>query len=127
MLVLIDEDVPNSVGQVFRDHGHEVRLVRDILGAGTPHPVIAKVANELRAILVTWNVRHFKRLSTRRNLSEFGLHRLGRIDFQCLETKGAHRAEQMMRRIEFEYEEAQRRQDKRIFIRTTETTFIVTI
>ncbi|MGH2457822.1 MAG: DUF5615 family PIN-like protein, partial [Chloroflexota bacterium] len=106
--LLIDEDVPDSVSQVFRDHGHDVCLVRDILGRRTPDQVIATVGDTLERIIVTWNVRDFKKFAARRQSDQLRLRRLGRINFMCPESQGAIRAEQMMRRIEFEFEECQR-------------------
>ncbi len=125
MLLLIDENVPDSVSQVFRDHGHRVELVRDLLGGATPDHVVAEVGDYLNAIVVTWNVKDFKRLASRRQSDQTRLRHLGRIDFVCPETQGATRARQMMRRIEFEFEECQRQRDKRLMIRITETTFTV--
>ncbi len=57
MLLLIDENVPDSVAAVFREHGRDVRLVRDLLGGATPDHVIAEVGDYLDAIVVTWNAR----------------------------------------------------------------------
>ena len=126
MLLLIDENVPESVSEVFRKHGHDVRLVRDVLGSATPDQVIAEVGNALSAIVVTWNIKDFKKLAGRRPDDQRRLRNLGRIGFRCPEAKGAARAEASMNRIEFEYQEAQKRPDKRVMITITETTFTVT-
>jgi predicted nuclease of predicted toxin-antitoxin system len=53
MLLLIDENVPNSVAKFLADRGHDVRFVRDLLPAGTPDPVVAVVGDRLSAIVVT--------------------------------------------------------------------------
>jgi hypothetical protein len=43
MLLLIDENVPNSVAQLFASRGQDVRFARDLFPAGTPDPVIATI------------------------------------------------------------------------------------
>jgi predicted nuclease of predicted toxin-antitoxin system len=64
MLLLIDENVPNSVAEIFASRGHEVRFVRDLFPAGTPDPVIATIGERLSAIVVTWD-RDFEQLVKR--------------------------------------------------------------
>ena len=91
MKLLIDEMVPTEVAEVFEDGGHEVLYVRDHLGAGTPDPVIAKVGDELDAIVVTWNRKDFKKLVNRYKLGENALQRLGLICFNCPEPEGRAR------------------------------------
>ena len=88
MLLLIDENVPLSVAQVFVDRGHDVRFVRDVLAAGSPDPVVAIVGDRLSAIVVTWD-RDFERLVSRvpeGNRRRF--RNLGRISFRCNEVRG---------------------------------------
>jgi predicted nuclease of predicted toxin-antitoxin system len=55
MLLLIDENVPDSVAKFFAERGHEVRFVRDLFPGGTPDPVIATWGNRVSAIVVTWD------------------------------------------------------------------------
>ena len=55
MLLLVDENVPQSVADFFAARGHQVKQVRDILPAGTPDPVIAAVGDQMSAIVVTWD------------------------------------------------------------------------
>ena len=62
MLLLIDENVPDQVAAIYRARGHEVLLVRDLFPAGTADEVIARRANDLGAVVVTWNYRHFRAL-----------------------------------------------------------------
>jgi predicted nuclease of predicted toxin-antitoxin system len=53
VLLLIDENVPRSVAEVFARRGHDVRLVRDLFPAGIPDLVIATIGDRLSAIVVT--------------------------------------------------------------------------
>lgn len=55
MTLLIDENVPNSVAEFFAGRGHHVSYVRDVLPAGTPDPVVARIGDRLSAIVVTWD------------------------------------------------------------------------
>ena len=126
MLLLIDENVPDSVAHFFRQRGHDVRLVRDLFPAGTADPIIAKLGDELGAIVVTWNHRDFKKLVARvPKGSGPALRRLGRINFRCNERSGKRRAEELVEWIEFEHDQVQRRRDKRLIVEITETSFRV--
>ena len=125
MLLLIDENVPDSVSDVFRSHGHEVRLVRDVLLPGTPDHVVAAIADAYGAIVVTWNIKDFRKLGARRQSDQTLFKRLGRLNFRCRESQGKARAEAMLSRIEFEFLEVQKLRDKRLMITITETTFTV--
>lgn len=113
MRLLIDENVPRSVAEVFRAHGHEILFVKYVLGEGTPDPAIAQHAEAINAIVVTWNHKHFQRWVTR---ATQGQRQAGRISFKLDEARGAQRAEQCMELIEAEYALAQRRKDKRVLI-----------
>lgn len=53
MRVLIDENVPRSVAEVFRERGHETIFVKYALGEGTPDQAIVTYANEIGALVVT--------------------------------------------------------------------------
>jgi predicted nuclease of predicted toxin-antitoxin system len=126
MLLLIDENVPDSVARFFAERGHDVHLVRDLFPSATPDPVIAKLGDELAAIVVTWNHKHFKTLASRVPSSESArFKRLGRISFRCNETHGRRRAEELIESIEFEYSLVQKRRDKRLIMEISETTFNV--
>ena len=113
MLLLIDENVPQSVTEFLRDRGHDVRFVRDLLLPGTPDPLIARLGEELGAIVVTWNRRDFKNLTApvppgyRRRF-----RRLGWINFNCRETRGRQRIEQVIEVVEFHFALAQKRPDQ---------------
>jgi hypothetical protein len=115
--LLIDECVPASVTEVFKARGHKIYLVTKELGQHTPDEIVAKAADEASLILVTWNARDFAKLLSRRptqNPQRF--RHAGKISFICEESRGATRAAQVIQSIEFEYQQAQKRKDKRLFI-----------
>jgi hypothetical protein len=119
MDLLIDECVPASVVKVFVDRHHSIAYVANELGQKTPDRLVAQTADENNLILVTWNVRDFTKLGlTRRppdNRQRY--RRAGMISFVCNEDQGARRALQVIESIEFEYQQALKRPDRRLLVR----------
>ena len=121
--LLIDENVPESVTDFFRERGHSVQLVRELLLSGTPDPIIAAVADRMGAVVVTWD-RDFNRLIQRVPKGGRGaVRRAGRISFSCNEARGRARLESVIESIEFEYERSRRVGTKRFIVSISETTF----
>jgi predicted nuclease of predicted toxin-antitoxin system len=119
MLLLIDENVPDSVAALFRERGHDVRFVRDLFPAGTPDPVIAAIGDRLSAIVVTWD-RDFNRMVKRIPEGNRGRFRkLGRISFKCNEVRGRQLLEQWIEMIEFHYDQARQQPDFRMMVQIT--------
>ena len=88
MRLLIDENVPGSVAEFFASRGHTTDYVRDLLPAGTPDPVIARVGDRMSAIVVTWD-RDFEKIVKRvPDGNRTAFRRLGRISFRCNEVQG---------------------------------------
>ena len=103
MLLLIDENVPVSVGRFLEARGHEVRWVVDLFPAGTPDPIIATLGDQMAAMVVTWD-RDFDALVKRipdGNKARF--RSLGRISFKCAEPRGVALLERWIDHIEFHY------------------------
>jgi predicted nuclease of predicted toxin-antitoxin system len=120
MLLLIDENVPNSVAEFLAARGHDVRFVRDLFPSGTPDPVIATIGDRLAAIVVTWD-RDFEDLVKRipeGNRAKF--RRLGRLSFRCNEVRGRELIEKWIESVEFHYQQAMRRGDFRMIVQIQE-------
>jgi hypothetical protein len=99
--------------------------VRDFLDVGVSDESIASRADELMAVVVTWD-RDFKRLVGRVPIGErLRFRRLGRISFDCRPERGRRRAEQLIDYIEFAYEVESRRRDRRLIVEITETSIRV--
>lgn len=120
MLLLIDENVPNSVAKLLSERGHDVRFVRELFPGGTPDPVIATIGDRLSAVVVTWD-RDFERLVRRipeGNRARF--RRLGRLSFRCNEVRGRELLAKWIDMIEFHYERAQDQPDVRMIVQIQE-------
>lgn len=59
---LLDAMVAREVHTFLVSQGHEVYDVRDYVLPGTKDRTIVAVANELGAIIVTWNRKHYRQL-----------------------------------------------------------------
>ncbi len=116
MRLLLDHNVPDSVADVFRQHGHIVQLVRDILPIDSPDPLVATVSEEDGSILVSCD-RDFKVIAPRIPKGmRARFRKLSRISLDCNEPQAAQRVQAAMSLIEAEYEIAQHSHDKRMFI-----------
>lgn len=116
MVLLVDENAPNSVGDFLGHRGHTVHWVRDVLPAGSPDPVVAAIGDKLSAIVVSWD-RDFEDLVRRipkGNRRRF--KRLGRISFKCNETKARALLEQWIDYIEFHYQRCFQEPDFRMIV-----------
>jgi predicted nuclease of predicted toxin-antitoxin system len=114
--LLLDHNVPDSVAQVFRERGHIVQLVRDILPTDSPDQLIATVGEEDGSILVTCD-RDFRLMAPRiRRGARSRFQRLSRISLECREPQAAQRIRVALSLIEAEYEIAQNSPDGQMFI-----------
>jgi predicted nuclease of predicted toxin-antitoxin system len=123
MLLLVDENVPESVAEFLSSRGHEVRHVRDVLPAGTPDPVIAAVGDRMGAVVVSWD-KDFERLIRRIPVGKkTAFKRLGRISFKCDYPNGRRLIEKWIDHIELHYERARVDQDVRMIVEIQENAF----
>lgn len=125
MLLLIDENVPDSVAQFLASRGHDVRFVRDLFPGGTPDPVIATIGDRLSAIVVTWD-RDFEMLVRRIPAgSRAKFRRLGRISFRCNEVRGRALVEEWIDMIEFHYQRCGANRSLRMIVQVQDSGFKV--
>jgi hypothetical protein len=107
--------VPDSVGRVLTDAGHEVIRLRDILPTNSPDPLVASVAELNNAILVSFD-KNFKTLVPRIGIGRQRFRRLSRVGFRCSEPEAAGRLKSALALIEFEWTTAQSLSDKRTIL-----------
>lgn len=125
MRLLIDENVPESVATFLRGRGHEVLLVRELLGQMAPDNFVAWVGDDLEAIVVTIDkdfrgiVQRFPLASRRR------FNSLGRISLRCRESRALVRLTLFVDEIEREFERLQHHRDRRLIVEITETSYTI--
>ena len=114
--LLLDHNVPDSVGRVFASRGHVVQRVRDILPIDSSDPLVATTAELDDFVLVSCD-RDFKLIAPRIPRGQRArFRRLSRISLECNEYQAAQRVEAAMSLIEMEYEIAMRSADARMFV-----------
>jgi predicted nuclease of predicted toxin-antitoxin system len=55
MLFMLDENVPVDVADMLIKQGHEAKFIRDYAPPGSPDPLVATVAQELNAVLLSFD------------------------------------------------------------------------
>ena len=94
MGLLIDENVPDSTAKAFEALDHETIYVRDE-NSRAPDQAVARIAELHEAIVVTWNVRHFRPILRQRlGITRRSAHQMGLIGFRCDESLGAQRVKE---------------------------------
>jgi len=89
MRLLIDENVPDSTAKAFEARGHETIYVRDD-NSRARDQAVARIAELRGAIVVTWNVRHFRPIIRKRlGITRRSTRQMGLIGFRCDESIGA--------------------------------------
>lgn len=125
MQFLLDENVANSVCEMFREAGHDAIFVRELLPTGAIDPLVAALADAQRSILVSHD-RDFRQIAPRipdgqkrrfRNLSQLRL--------MCPEPRAATRIRSCLPFIELEYRQAEDRDNNRMLIEVKKTAFTV--
>jgi hypothetical protein len=117
MLLVIDENVPDPVVAVYRDRGHTIILARERLAAGTADQIVAETANDLGAIVVTWNHRHFRQLAAqRRKNGSLRYPHLGLITYEVPYPDGVRRTLEHINLIEREYESCRTQEAMRLLV-----------
>lgn len=116
MTFLADECVTESASKFLEERGHDVIRAKTKLPEGTQDPIVAKVAEDLSAILLTDDA-DFQTIARRRPEGQRRRFRkLSRIHLACKHSQAVNRLAAAITLIEFEYELAQARPDKRMII-----------
>jgi predicted nuclease of predicted toxin-antitoxin system len=103
MRFLLDENVPVSVAEMLIQQGHEAEFIRDHVPAGAADPLVATVAEELSAVLVSFD-GDFEKISPRipRGVRT-RFRRLSRIWMRCDEPRAAARLRSALDLVTAEY------------------------
>jgi len=107
MRLLIDENVPDSTAKAFEARGHETIYVRDD-NSRARDQAFARIAELRGAIVVTWNVRHFRPILRKRlGITRRSAQQMGLIGFRCDESIGALRVKEIGSLIEHAFNTGQ--------------------
>jgi predicted nuclease of predicted toxin-antitoxin system len=116
MHFLLDENVPASVLDVLRNNEHTVQFIRDFVPPGSQDQVVATVAEQLEAVLVSFD-GDFEKIAPRiPDGARRRFRSLSRIWMQCNEIQAAQRLSIALELIETEYLLATNGQDGRMHI-----------
>jgi hypothetical protein len=127
MHFVMDEDADAAVGEFLRSRGHIVQFSRIILWQEAADHLVAAAADELGAIVVTRNTRHYRNLIRR---DESGkpqppFRRAGLICFRCRDEVALQRIEVLVEAIEQEFDRCRSLSDPRLIIEITDRTMQV--
>ena len=112
----IDHCVPDSVGRVLRDEGHDVILLAERIAPDSPDPLVAAVSELSGAILVSLD-SDFKTLAPRVPKGQRQRFRkLSRIGLRCKAPRCAQRLTATLSLVEHEWAVAQKSADKRMIV-----------
>jgi Domain of unknown function (DUF5615) len=116
MHFLLDENVPLDVAEMLRANGHTAEYIRDYVPPGAPDPLVATVAEELKAVLVSFD-GDFQKIAPRIPHGQRARFRkLSRIHLCCGEPQAAQRFEGALGLVHAEYELAQAQSDVRMHL-----------
>lgn len=99
-----DNDVPNSVGEAILAGGHLLTRLREVMLDTSPDEIVASACRDKRLVLVTHNVRDFRRI-VRERLSESkaAVGRLHIIELECDQVHSAQRFAEELPHIEADW------------------------
>lgn len=116
MRFILDENVPNSVGDMLRSRGHEAFSIRDYVAQGAPDQIVAAIAEHEEAVLVSHD-RDFRKIAPRVPEGQRArFRRLSVVRMQCEKPRSSERLQAAMPLIEVEFEERQRMPDRRMIV-----------
>jgi predicted nuclease of predicted toxin-antitoxin system len=116
MNFMLDENVPQDVADMLIAHGHKAEYIRNYVPPGAPDPLVATVAEEFDAVLVSFD-GDFERIAPRIPYGQRARFRgLSRIWMCCGEPQAAQRLEKALEFVEAEYNFAKTQRDTRMHI-----------
>jgi predicted nuclease of predicted toxin-antitoxin system len=111
-----DHCVPESACKLLETRGHTVIRLRDVLPTDTPDPIVAKAAQDNDAILLTHD-GDFRTIAPRIPVGQKQRFRkLSKIHLAVDHVKSEKRLAAAISLVEFEWQAAQARSDKRMHI-----------
>jgi predicted nuclease of predicted toxin-antitoxin system len=113
---ILDENVPRNVADMLLGHGHTAVFIRDYVPPGSPDPLVATIAEELNAVLISFD-GDFQHIAPRVPHGQRARFKsLSRIWMRCIEPDGAERLEEALSLVEAEFMLSQQKRDKRMLM-----------
>ncbi|MDC1198764.1 DUF5615 family PIN-like protein [bacterium] len=100
-----DNDVDDAVGDFLKDSGHNVVRLRDDMLENSADPVVATACREGGYVLITHNVKHFKRIAREYGVAKGEVDGLCRIEMECHQVDSVERIRVALPTIEFEWDQ----------------------
>ena len=113
--VFLDAGVPDSVGDAFRNAGHEVLLHRDHLPERTPDQLVCATSVVNDCILVAFDA-DMRQIAKQHGISKARFKDLSLIKLSCLEPDGAARVSTAMSLLEHEWNYNEGKEGRRLFV-----------
>lgn len=113
--LLLDEGVPDSVGHVFTEAGHEVIYGNKVLARGTPDQAVCVTAIKNEAILVALD-GDMRQIAKSFGVGSGAFAKLSLIKLSCPEPEAAKRVRAVMSLLEHEWSLVDREHVRRLFI-----------
>lgn len=101
--VFLDAGVPDSVGEIFRQGGHEVLLHRDHLPEKSPDQLVCAVSELNDCILVAFD-GDMRQIAKQHGISGGRFRSLNLIKLSCFEPHAAKRVAAAMSLLEHEWD-----------------------
>ncbi len=98
-----DNDVSDAVGEFLKDSGHRLTRLRDVMVNTSADEVVAAACRKSGQILVTHNVKHFKRIAKDFQLNSGEVDNLCRIELDCKQFVARERIALALGLIEWEW------------------------
>lgn len=112
----LDHCVPDSVGRVLKEAGHEVILLREWIAQDSPDQLVARMSEANGAVLVSID-SDYKQIAPRIPVgARQRFRKLSRIALCCNEPQAANRIKIALTLIEHEWAIAQDSSDQRMHI-----------
>ncbi len=109
MYLILDENVPAGVAEMLTQNGHKAEFIRDYVPPGSPDPLVATVAQELKAILVSFD-GDFQKIAPRIPYGQRNrFKKLDRIWMRCGEPQARRRLGDVLDFVDAEYQIAEQR------------------
>lgn len=98
-----DNDVDNKVGDILMAAGHQVTRLRDVMLDNSPDPVVAAACRAAGMVLVTHNIKHFRKIVKDHEVTRSETDRLCRVELACQQYDAVNRIKDALGVIEFEW------------------------